>query len=83
MKSLKDFLKNKSIPGAELSNIRHLCAVVASEIVGIDIKPTQVDYHEETISFLIPPILKTEIILQQKKLITKLKERGIIVNSIL
>ena len=82
MKSLKDFLKNKHIPGVELSDIRYQCSLVASEIVGVKIKPTQVDYYEGVVSFSIPSILKTEIVLQQKKFITKMKGCGVTVQTV-
>ncbi len=76
MKSLKDLLVEHNIPGSELSNIRHQCASIASRIVHFDIKPEQIDYNDGIVSFSIPPLLKTEILIHQKDFIAQLKSLG-------
>ncbi len=82
MKSLKNLLDKHNIPGSELSNIRHQCASIASYFVHIDIKPEQIDYNDGVVSFSIPPLLKTEILIHQKEFIAQLKSLGTNVSTV-
>ncbi len=82
MKSLKDILNKHKIPGSELSETRHQCASIASQITHIKIKPSQVDFNDGCVSFSVPTIIKTEILVHQKKFIKALSLSGIKVSSI-
>ncbi len=82
MRLLKDLLLNHPIPGIRLSETRHICAKIASKILGVTIKPSQVDYHNQCVSYKIIPLLKTELLLHQEELIEKIKAENVLVSSV-
>ena len=77
MKSFKDLLLNHKIPGVRLSEIRHICAETTSNMLGVQIKPSQVDYHEGEVSFKVAPVIKSEILLRQEELRAAMVSQGV------
>jgi len=77
MKTLKEIILKHKIPGAQLSNTRHICAHTTSEFLNIKIKPSQINYKNETIAYSVSPIIKAEILIHQKELISKIRSEGV------
>ncbi len=82
MRSLKDLLSLRKIPGAELSEIRHQCAQIATELLQTPVQPTQVTYHDGEVLFSVPPLLKTELVIRHEELVARLTKAGIKVSSV-
>ncbi len=82
MKSLKDLLLKHKIPGIRLSENRHICAQITSNIIKIKIKASQVDYFEGKVIFKVSPIIKTEILLHQEEIVKQIKSEGVSVSLV-
>lgn len=82
MKSLADLLLNHKVPGVRDAQIRHAIAEELTALLQIPIEPKQVHYKDADLILKVPPIVKSAIVLNKEKIISKLAERDIRVSTI-
>jgi hypothetical protein len=82
MKSLADLLLNHKVPGVRDAQIRHAIAEELTALLQIPIEPKQVHYKDADLIFSVPPVVKSAILLNKEKIITKLAERDIRIATI-
>jgi hypothetical protein len=82
MKSLTDLLLNYPIPGVRALEQRRVCAQEAGALVGYPLTSKDLLYKNETLTFSVPPLIKSALILKQEELLKNLGHRGIVVRSL-
>lgn len=82
MKSLSEILLRHPVPGLRQSERSRICAEVIQKEIGITLKPSQIVYKEGVLTFKIPSVLKSEIMLHKNKLIHLLKDASVEVTDL-
>lgn len=82
MQSLSDLLLKYSIPGIHFSEQRRVCAEEASVVMNYPFTSKDVTYKNDELTFKVPPVLKSALVLKQGELVEKLSARGITMRSV-
>ncbi len=82
MRAIGDILKDKKIPGTELSEMRRVAAGAASAFLKHTVLPKQVSFKNGTLFFSIPSVLKAELMLRQEDMKKVLADAGLSVKAI-
>ena len=82
MKALKDLLLTHRIPGIRLSETRQVCATELSKLLGISVKPSDVEYADGVLTLSLPPVVKSALILRAEEIKKTLSAVGVSVSQI-
>ncbi len=82
MKQIKDILQNNKKTYIQTTTIQTICSDVISHILHITITPSKIQYKNSTITISAPPVIKTEIYIQQKKILKEINKQGITLTKI-
>ena len=82
MQSLNDLLLKYKIPGVRSSQIRRICAEEVFALTGCELKPSQLQYKNENLTFSVPPVLKSALLLRQKELMQRIQARDVQIQTI-
>lgn len=82
MQLIADLLKNHKIPGAAEREQRQVCASAAESLFSHPISARQVALKDGKLTFRVPSVLKSEILLRAEDLKAILKGAGVVVVSI-
>ena len=82
MNSLSDLLLKYKIPGVRSSQIRKICAEEVLALTGCELQPSQVQYKNENLTLSVPPVLKSALLLRQNELMSRIKARDVLIQTI-
>lgn len=82
MRALSDLIRSHRIPGIRLSEMRATCAAAASGLVGHPIQAKEVTLKEGVLTFKVPSVIKSELMLRSTTLIEILGRAGISIKGI-
>lgn len=82
MKSLSDLLLNHPIPGIRQSEERRTCALVLSQVLGIEVHPKHIQVKEGALTLALPPVVKAALRIKKGELIQKLSAEGVVVSDL-
>lgn len=82
MKSLSEILLRHPIPGLRQSERGRVCAEVIQNALTIPIKAEQIVYKNNILTFKVPSVMRSEILLNKNKLLTLFKDVGVEVKDL-
>jgi hypothetical protein len=82
MISLSDLLLKYHVPGVRESEVRRICAEEASTLTGYPLTTKHIQYKNEKLTFSVPPVLKSAILMRKDDLLKKIQDRGVELRSI-
>jgi len=80
--SIRDILARKPNPGLREMHLRHTVAEAVTELLGVQVTPSQVEHTDGRFVLKVPPVMKSALLLRMDELKSRLKEDGIEVGEL-
>lgn len=75
--SIRDILAKHPVPGVREAQIRHSIAKAVTNLTGVTITPEQVRHSEGRLFIVVPPVLKSALLLRLTEFTDLLKKEGV------
>lgn len=79
---ISDLLARLPIPGLRESRIRHVIAEEITSLLGIPVRPNQVDFIDGILSIRVPPVVKSALGIRKEELTQRLAPHSISLREI-
>jgi len=82
MKQIGDLLNNNKKAYIQITETQSICAKIITEVIQVEIQASKIQCKNTVLTISASPIIKTEIHIQQEKILKKLNQQGINITKI-